>query len=139
MGRLFKIFRDKRGAAAVEMALFAPVLCASLLAMADLGMTVYGRADMQGAVRAGIQYIMNGGHDTDTAEQVVLQSWPNRPGDAAVDANRYCVCGETETACNTQCSDLTAPRAFTRITASATLGRFVFSQHVSADEVTRVR
>lgn len=139
MRHIKRALRDRRGSAAVEMALLAPVLIAALLAMADLGMLIYERVDMQTAIRAGIQYVMNGGHDPNTAEQVVLQSWPNRPGDAVVEATRFCLCGETVSACDAQCSDQSVPRVFTRITASGTLGMFLFSEPVVSDEVARVR
>lgn len=131
--------RDRDGAAAVEMALIAPMLIAALLLMADIGMTLFNRLDMQTAVRAGIQYAMNGGRNLETTEEIVLQSWPDRPEDAVVEASRYCLCGETQMACTSWCGDGSAPRAFTHITASGTLGVFVFSDPILADESARVR
>lgn len=104
-----------------------------------MGMTLFNRADMQTAVRAGIQYAMNGGRNLDTTEQVVLDSWSDRPADAIVDATRYCLCDETSVACTEWCSDGTAPKAYTRITASGTLGFFIFSTPISSDEAARVR
>lgn len=130
---------DRSGGAAVEMALMAPVLIASLLAMADLGMTIYGRLDMQTAVRAGLQYVMAGGGDLDVAEEIVLQAWQDPPSDASVRATRFCLCGEAEAACSSQCPDSSRPKPHTRISASATLGMFLFSTRVASEEAARVR
>ena len=131
--------KNRGGAAAAEMALIAPLLVGGFLVMADLGMTLFQRLDMHTAVRAGIQYAMNGGRNLSTTEEIVMQSWSGKPEDATVNASRYCLCDENAVSCTSWCSDDTAPRAYTRITAGGTLGVFVFSDPIYADEAARVR
>ena len=133
------LLRDRSGGAAVELALIAPVLAVALVAMADLSMRIFDRLNMQSAVRAGIQYTMNGGSDLVAARAIVLDAWTARPADASVVAERYCLCGEAVTACANSCAGGSVSKVYTRIVASGTLGRFAFSEPVSSSEEARVR
>jgi hypothetical protein len=50
-----KMMRCNRGASALEFALTAPLLCFGVLAMADIGMQVSARMELDRNVRAGAQ------------------------------------------------------------------------------------
>ena len=131
--------RNRSGGAAIELALIAPVLAVALVGIADLSMRIFDRLNMQSAVRAGLQYTMSGGGDLVAARAIVLDAWTDRPADASVVAELYCLCGETVTVCTNSCSGGAPPKAYTRINASGTLGRFFFSEPVSSSEAARVR
>ena len=134
LNRILKNFvRDHSGVSAVEFALVVPVLLVSLLGVVDLGHVVYQRADMESALRAGIQYFMNGGDDLSKAEQVVNASWTTKPDGVSVIAERFCMCETTVHACNALCDDDTYPMSFNRIRATTHLIGFAFTSDVRAD------
>lgn len=134
-----RFLRDERGVSAVEFALTAPVLLISLLGVVDVGTAVYKRADMEAALRAGIQYFMNGGEDLDTAENVVLESWTTKPNGVNVAADRLCLCGTTVASCNALCGDGTTPLTFNRIQATAVFPGILMNNSYATDQSVRVR
>jgi len=140
MQHLIKRFCTARdGVSAVEFALVAPVLLFSLLGVVDVGRIVYQRADMETALRAGIQYFMNGGDDMTKAEDVVNQSGSTKPGTTSVVADQYCLCGGAAHACNTICDDDTYPVSYSRITATATLESILQGWSYDIEQTVRVR
>ena len=136
---LQSFLRDERGVSAVEFALTVPVLLISLLGVVDIGNVVYQRADMESALRAGIQYFMNGGDDLDTAEEVVNASWTTKPQGVTIIAERFCLCSNVEHACNTVCDDGTYPLSFNRLRAVATLEGILMNDEYLAEQSVRVR
>jgi Flp pilus assembly pilin Flp len=139
LARLYAFLRCRRGASAVEFGLIAPVLAIALLGTAEMGQIVYQRTDMHGALRSGGQYVLNGGRDLAVAREIVVRSWTAMPEDAIVEATRYCLCGQTEHACNAPCSDGSVPEAYITLRAHATLGGIVVDYGDSADDAIRVR
>lgn len=140
MYRLLKNFaRDENGVSAVEFALIVPVLLFSLLGVADLGNVVYKRSDMETALRAGIQYFMNGGDDLSRAEDVVNASWTTKPDTVTIVAERFCLCGTVVHACNTLCSDDTYPLSYNRLRATATFPGILMDDDYGTEQSVRVR
>jgi Flp pilus assembly protein TadG len=131
--------RDERGVSAVEFALVVPVLLIALLGVADLGNVVYKRSDMESALRAGVQYFMNGGDDLAKAEEVVEQSWTTKPEGVSIVAERFCMCGTVQHACNALCEDDTYPLSFNRIRATATFEGVLASDQYETEQSVRVR
>lgn len=129
----------REGVSAVEFALVAPVLLISMLGVVDIGNVVYQRADMESALRAGIQYFMNGGDDLNKAETVVNQSWTTKPDSVTVVAEKYCMCGTVQHACNTLCDDDTYPDSYNRLTATATLQGILTDGNYNVQQSVRVR
>ena len=140
ISRFLKRFaRNRDGVSAVEFALVAPVLVFSLLGVVDIGNLVYQRTDMESALRAGIQYFMNGGDDLAKAEQVVNVSWTTKPIGVSVIAERYCLCGAVEHACNMLCDDDTYPMSFNRLRATAAFPGILVNSAYNAEQSIRVR
>jgi len=136
----FKAFRDdKRGVSAVEFALTAPVLLFSLLGVVDIGNVVYQRADMESALRSGIQYFMNGGDDLARAESVVNDAWTTKPDGVNVIAERFCLCDTTPHACNVLCDDESYPASYNRLRATATFSGILSDDQHEASQSVRVR
>jgi Flp pilus assembly protein TadG len=127
------------GTAAIEFAFIAPVLAAALLALVDVAAIVTGSANMQTAVHAGIQYVINGGSDMPTAENQVTQAWTSEPADGSVSSQQYCKCGATVSACTAPCADGTVPASYVSLTATGSLGGTTFSIHKTATETVRIR
>lgn len=137
--RFGTVLRDKAGVSAVEFALIVPVMMLVLLGIIEFGSILFDRTDMHTAVRSGVQYVMNGGRNTDDASNIVLMSWSTKPETGTVNVTRYCLCTEAEHACSLPCSDMSVPEAYIWIEASATLGGLVYSYGHKADEVVRIR
>jgi len=53
---VIEVLRRCAGNAAVEFALIAPVLAATLVAMTDLGIGLYSKMQVENAAQAGAQY-----------------------------------------------------------------------------------
>lgn len=136
---LARFARDERGASAVEFALIAPVLAVFVLGIAEIGHIGYQRTDMHSALRAGSQYVLNGGRDLDTARTIVERSWSSMPDDGVVEATKFCLCGTTQHACNAPCVDDSVPEAYIQLRASATLGGVTIDYGHSADDAVRIR
>ena len=131
--------RDRRGAAAVEMALIAPVLAALLLGVHDLGRIAFDRTDLHSAVRSGAQYFMAGGKDIGEATAIIQNSWTNRPADARVDVVKCCKCAGEDAPCGQLCPDESVPDIFHEITAEAGLSGVLGEYEVSVVELVRTR
>jgi Flp pilus assembly protein TadG len=134
-----KLARNKSGAAAVEFALTVPILLFALLGVVDLGRSVYQRADMESALRAGIQYFMNGGSDLTLAQQIVNESWTTKPQGVTVVADQVCFCGTAVSACNAVCSGGAYPVSFNRLSATAVFPGILVDNAYSAQQTVRVR
>ena len=130
---------DERGVSAVEFALTVPVLLISLLGVVDVGTAVYKRADMESALRSGVQYFMNGGEDLPTAQNVVINSWTTKPSTVTVVADRLCLCGTTVASCNAACSGGTTPTTYNRIQATALFPGILMDDTYAAEQSVRVR
>lgn len=136
---LQRFARDERGVSAVEFALCVPVLLFSLLGVVDLGNVVYQRSDMESALRAGIQYFMNGGDNLSKAEEVVNASWTTKPQGVSIVAERVCLCGNVEHVCNELCDDETYPASYNRLRAVAEFEGILMSNEYLAEQSVRVR
>ena len=130
---------DRRGVAAIEFGLTVPVLLIALLGVVDLSNVVYQRGDLEGALRSGIQYFMNGGDDLVKAKEVVDDSWTQRPEGAVVVAETFCLCGEVVHACNTLCGDKTYPVSYNRLRVTATFQGILTNDTYASEQSVRVR
>ncbi len=61
---MLRSFRHTDGNAAIEAALIAPVLAVMLVGIADFGMAVYRKMQVQHAAQAGAEYAMVHGFDS---------------------------------------------------------------------------
>jgi Flp pilus assembly protein TadG len=65
--RLPRRLRDRRGVAAVEFALLAPILITLLASVVDLGLAIERSIRLETSAQAGAQYILRFPNDTDGA------------------------------------------------------------------------
>jgi Flp pilus assembly protein TadG len=127
------------GTAAIEFAFVAPVLIAAVLALSDVAAIAMGAANMQAAVHAGIQYVIDGGSDTTVARNQTLQAWTSMPAHGAVTVQSYCLCGATANVCTAPCADGDVPASYMQVSATAPLGGTTFSINKTTTETVRVR
>lgn len=123
VSRIIKRFiGEARGIAAMEFALIAPILALIAILMTDVGMAAVGAMNMQSAVRASVQYAMNGGADMTVAKNVGVSAWSSQPSGATFDATKACRCASTTITCTQTCANGSQPSAFFTAAATATLG-----------------
>ncbi|MBU6297998.1 MAG: hypothetical protein KGJ79_09345 [Alphaproteobacteria bacterium] len=138
--RLFaRLAAARRATAAIEFALVVPVLAGIAITLPDLCNAAAGAINMEAAVRAGIQYAMNGGADMTLAQQIGTQSWKGMPQDASLTASQSCVCDSGGGICGQLCPDGSIPAAYVTVSASATLGGSVISFPGSSTQTVRIR
>jgi Flp pilus assembly pilin Flp len=131
-----RLLRDENGAAAVELALIAPVIAGVALVSLqvwDDGSTVQ---DARAALDAGVEYYLSGGLDDTAARSVAFDAWRNRPTGATVTSARNYQCGDTATSEGAVCSGGRTPATYVTLTAS---GLDADGGTISQNKVVRVR
>jgi len=122
---LRRVLGSRRGTAAVEFAIGAPVLLGGLVVMADLGLAMNAKMNLDQAVRAGAEFVM--GDTTDTTQIETLVASAATGGVAGVtpptvSAVKVCKCPGSDA--SVSCTDLCAannapPYAFYDLNAQA--------------------
>jgi Flp pilus assembly protein TadG len=131
--------RDRKGAALVEFGLIAPVLAAVVLGVINGATLLLAYNSMHTAVTGGAQYVMSGGQDLPTVQEVTLTAWSHHSSQASVTATKACLCGTVTSDCNTLCTDQSVPQAFINISASDTYTGPAGTVPISATQTVRVR
>lgn len=117
-----ELLSNTRGASAIEFALIAPLLIALLFGVAELASYTSAAMSMNRAVRAGSQYVMNGGKEQSVVEKIVMKSWSDLPANASVTVSSDCLCGGTAITCSTtSCADGSRPEIYMTLVAHATV------------------
>lgn len=132
-----KNWRDTSGTSAIEFGLIAPILILMTIALYDLNDMSYRTSNMQTAIRAGIQYTMNGGEDLDQAKTIVNGAWSRKPADGSVNAFATCKCAGNTQACNTTCGQ--TMNKWITITATGTIGGNYYSTFQTKTETVRIK
>lgn len=106
---------DKRGSAAVEFAIGAPVLLIGLIIVTDVGLAVTDRMNLDQSVRAGAEFAMNSVEDETTLEDMVKSAATGAYGDAlndvdssevpTVDVTKTCECPDAP-GVSASCTDI---------------------------------
>ncbi len=82
--------RDRRGIAAVELALVAPFLCFILMACIDFGRAISQNIQLSHAVRAGVQYAVTAANAQTRIEGAVRDALPEHLKAATIITACYC-------------------------------------------------
>jgi Flp pilus assembly pilin Flp len=115
------IFKEKSGAAAVELAVVSPLLCIVLLGIVDGWSHSNHTMNMRAAVKAGANYVMQGGTSEALTQDVAMLAWTKPPADASVRVEQVCYCGTVAAQCDVLCSSNgKPPSGYFRIVARAT-------------------
>jgi len=137
--RLHRFLTDRRGAAAIELALIAP-LAAGLVA-ASFG--VWNEEARRGAARSALQfgaeYYMNGGGDDVAAQTLSQSAWRNRPARSTLSVQRDCRCGVAILACTSLCTGQKPPAVYVTLRADGMDPTALYSPSISEKRVVRVR
>jgi Flp pilus assembly protein TadG len=139
MRRLRAFAADRRGLAAMEFALIAPVLVTVLVLGVDGWLQGTQTSQVRAAMHTGSRYYETGGNDDTVAQTVALAAWTSKPADGVMSVARACTCGATPIACNTLCAGSNPPSAFITMSATATYSGLVHTHAISQSDVVRVR
>lgn len=130
--------RGTHGTAAIEFALLLPILVVGVLFLSDAVTIGTGASEMQSAVRASIQYAMNGGTDMTVAKNQGVLAWADMPSDGTLSVTKACTCGASAGTCGTLCADGSDPATYITGVARGTLGGNVLSISKTVTESVRV-
>jgi len=130
---------DRRGIAALEFALIAPLLATLVVVGADTWLNVSQNEDMRTALQSGARYYQTGGSDDPTALLVAQQAWRAKPSDGFVTVTRSCTCGDLPAACSTLCAGSNPPSVYLTLTAQGTFTGLLQSHALSQSDTVRVR
>jgi Flp pilus assembly protein TadG len=129
MVRLLRSFLRNRGVgsdgiAATELAMFAPMLVLATIAVADLGMGIHRKMQVQNAAQAGAAYAMVNGFSASSITSSVLNA-TSFAGIAVEPAPTwFCGCpssvGTTSASCNSTCADGTVAGVYVTVSAQGT-------------------
>jgi Flp pilus assembly protein TadG len=127
------------GVASIEFAFIASLLAFILMAVSDIGLFLYERSDMRGALHAGAYYFMMGGDSNAEAEAAVRSAWANIPSGTTISASDYCECGGLVSLCTAICTDGSVPDVYHKISIQTTYDGILFNTSYGIDEAIRIR
>lgn len=111
----------RRGTAAIEFALSAPVFVILLLGVVDVGLGAYRQMQVQDAAEAGALYAAINGWNPTGIETAVVNA-TGAAGMTAPAPTEFCGCpstsGVTTVACNATCSGAETPGVYVQINAA---------------------
>jgi Flp pilus assembly protein TadG len=137
--KLFAWLRDERGAAAVELALVAPFLAVILAGIATYAPELDKVHKMQDAVSTGSLYVMTGGTNATSIQNVALTAWTGHTTGDSITVTQWCACGSVSGTCTSLCADSSVPTGYTSIAAASTYVGPLGSQSLSAVQTVRTR
>jgi Flp pilus assembly protein TadG len=130
---------DRRGAAAVELALVAPFLAIIAAGIANYAPQLDRVHKMRDAVSTAADYVMTGGTNPDAIQSVGYSAWTGHGQSDSMTVTQWCSCAGVTSACNALCTDGTVPQGYTRIAASTNYSGPGGSQVFNADQTVRTR
>lgn len=136
---LRRILQETAGTAAIEFSIIIPVFAIAAVTLSDASSIATGASKMQTAVRASIQYAMNGGTDMSAAKTQGINTWVDKPSGATMTVSEQCVCGGGAGTCGTLCADGSVPSTYVTAVAQATLGGDVIKISKNVTESVRVQ
>ena len=130
---------DRRGMAALEFALIAPLLAGLIVVGADGWLRTSQMTDMRSALQSGMRYYQLGGSDDPSAQALTMRSWAHAPSDGAATVARSCMCGTQPVACSVVCAGSNPPTVYVTLITTGTFTGLLQSQMLAQNEVLRVR
>jgi len=137
---------DTSGLSAIDFSVVSPILALIVVGMIEGWSYATSVLEMRSAVHAAANYVVQGGTDESTIQNIALSTWEHRPYNGAVTVQRYCTCGGVVVACAGLCTYTEkVPETFLDIDASGTWESaiqtewFPASHDIEQRQVIRVR
>jgi Flp pilus assembly protein TadG len=119
---MFGVLHSRRGSAAIEFAIIAPLLLIMLAGLVELGFAAREAMLVQDAAEVGAGYAVKNGWDSAGISSAVV----NATGATGVTASpapvQFCGCpvasGISTVLCTAKCPDTTSPGTYVRVSAS---------------------
>lgn len=116
--------RSIAGVMSIELALILPALALCIICVADLGLGIYRKMQVQTAAQAGAEYAAVHGYDQNGTTNAILNATSYSGVSAAPQPQLYCGCasatGVVAAACGSICASGSAAGQFVQASASAT-------------------
>ena len=141
----FKIWANERGAAAVELALIAPVLAIIGLGLLDGWSLASAVLYMRASVVTATSLYMQGAGDDRYVREAALKTWQRRPQDAEIVISRIYRCGTEVVTATSICTGSVAPAIYVKVkatgswTAPAPVAFLATNQSLVHEALIRVR
>ena len=122
--RLFiRTARDTSGVAAIEFGVVVPILTLMAIAIADIGMGVYRKMQVEDAAQAGTEWAIRNGFDSNAISNAVTSA-TNAPVIASPAPQQFCGCATgssvSSVACGTPCPDGVLAGTYATVSAQLT-------------------
>jgi Flp pilus assembly protein TadG len=124
---------ERTGAAAVELALVAPMLVGIVLPMVDLAMGAYNKMRVQDAAEAGAQYALASGYNATSVASAAQNATVLGTG-VTVTSQSACYCivngaiPNTTSTCGAACSDGSTAGTYVTVATQSTYTPLIMSQ-----------
>lgn len=139
MAVLARLLSDRRGAAAVELAIIAPVLAGLVLVSLEIWQAGAAQQKAAAALDVAADYYMNGGLDDAAAVQAALDGWLDRPEDGSVTSQRSGRCGAEPAALDAVCANGRSAAIYVSMEATGSRAGAFYPARIGATRSVRVR
>lgn len=114
-----RVLRSTRAAAAVEFAIFVPIISAFLLGIVNYGLATFDKMELTSAARAGAQWALLDSSSTTAIKQAVVDSTNLSLTTSNVTTSTACECADgSSVTCGATCGDGSANRYYLTVNAS---------------------
>lgn len=130
---------DRRGVAALELAVAAPLFALVAAGMASVAPYVTTNNSMHQAVEAGRKYVMAGETSPAAVQQITMSAWTGRQQGDTAQVSQYCSCADVQGSCTTLCADGSVPHGYTVIAAQSHYTGAIGDRMITAQQIIRTR
>jgi len=135
-----KVLRSKRAAAAVEFALFVPIISAFLLGIVNYGLAMFDKMELTSATRAGAQWALLDSTNTAAIKQAVVDSTNLSLTTADVTTTQACECADgSSVTCGATCGDGSSNRYYLTVSASVNHSLLMLGTSITLSSSATVR
>lgn len=133
--------QSRRGAAAVEFALMVPVVVAGLAGVANYGLAIFEKIEMESAARAGAQMAIRDRENTSAIQQNVVDSTNLTITTSDVSVSNTCRCADINAVvgCSTTCTNKDPLQFYTTVRVAKNFTLLLLGTTISLSESVTVR
>jgi Flp pilus assembly protein TadG len=125
---------DTSGAAAIEFGIVIPLLALMVVSVADIGIAVYRKMQVEDAAQAGAQYAIARGYDTNGISNAVTSATNSTAVTASPPPVQFCGCptntGVSTVSCGSFCTGGALAGTYATVSAQATYDTLINYQIV---------